>query len=399
MIQSGWRTTAIDGMAQELAVDPRFGDWRSQLPILIEAFAFQLDILGTKLPDARQLAERLASVDAGERARVLLSPVVRSTIVSSVGGYGAPAQEDEVSSGEVFRDSATRIALVPRGPLETPGAQVLQCGPHRLWIRRGDEFQDAVRARFDAIIEQEVTGRGGLGRVQLVEPRPGEDDIIRAAVELLNHLLPEVVESLFAHVRTIALVDLADASARRDALYASGSNALLPGVVFLSRNALTSPWHAAEALYHEACHQKYHDIVVLRSIYASPQAMRLGRIVASWNPPSRTNPNVWSLDKAVLALHVYIYLSVFFAAVGRGRVQLDSLYGPSSTIDADSAVLRCAQRARHLRYEIEREDQGLLGIDGRALLDWLMQAQASHFPLVDGHRDVARQGDGFNALE
>ena len=164
----------------------------------------------------------------------------------------------------------------------------------------------------------------------------------------------------------------------------------LPGVVFLARASLRSPWSVAEHLLHEALHQKLYDIrhthsVLIRDFEARSAAAdqddRSSRVVSLWNTEDAPGSNRWGLTRSLAAYHVYVHLAVYASSAEATYDATMSKSAPSYEQLGRVGAVTAFRRAVYLGDELLDEYGDELGPAGISLVGWLRQCQARTFPI------------------
>jgi hypothetical protein len=143
--------------------------------------------------------------------------------------------------------------------------------------------------------------------------------------------------------------------------------------VFLSPNSLANSWRAGEALLHEAAHNKLFELImgcsILREGYAQKESDV--SILAFWNKENPSNPRDWSVDRALLACHVYVYLALFFATIEERVKNQNVRIATGGAIDASRTAATSFARASYLEEQLRERAWGEMGDDGHRLMDWI----------------------------
>jgi hypothetical protein len=241
------------------------------------------------------------------------------------------------------------------------------------------EAAEPAASRLANLYRRELIA--GSGSEELVLRAP--DQAMRANLiegsRLLAKIVPQLSESIFAHVSLIGVIDVADRSKwsapDRPGLFESGSKNTVPASLFLSPNALRSSWNAAEALFHEGCHQKLFDLVATHSIHRPGyRAEDSVRVVAVWNRSVPGNSNEWTVDRALVAFHVYVHLGFFFLVIAGRHAEEAADSSTPGRMEPFSAARRAFDRARYLGGQLRGPASTELGNDGNLLVEWLCEA-------------------------
>lgn len=366
-------------LERHLAEDEPFGDWRGIVRRTMTFYHRASELLAERVPAAGELAKALDRATDERRFRVLGDPVVRDALSRSLEWLKTPAGTYPSNLQEIIA-AAVPFAheTASASPLESAQQQQLRLGtgPTYWWVwtdERPDEpFGRHFRAMFSREIAHSISSRPAVLRT--CDERL-ERNLI-AGSQLLDSLLPDLARSVRAHVHLVAIVDVADRrqwgrEIRAD-LCQNVSTHAIPGTIFLSPSPLRSPWHAAEALLHEAAHKKLSDLVLTRSIFRPGfTASDSPTIRAVWNSPISWNSNDWSVDRALFAFHVYVHLALFFLVVDSRAAELGAYFGSPDGMNPASSIRAALDRASYLGSALQRFAKQELGPDGNNLLDWL----------------------------
>jgi hypothetical protein len=187
------------------------------------------------------------------------------------------------------------------------------------------------------------------------------DATVAAGWHLLHEVLPTLTPGIAPHVAGVASVRLSSA----DTEFLSGSVPDLPGLIFLSSKATASSRRTAESILHEACHCKYFDICITRTILG-PDTNAFTVAIPWIDPSSRRSAN-WAIDQALAAAHAYVHLALLDTALSHRddahrQVELDAGQGRAPNSFA---------RATYLITELKRAGADALGAEGPAFIGWL----------------------------
>ena len=219
--------------------------------------------------------------------------------------------------------------------------------------------------RFDAILARRVKAPQSLD-----DFRPEQVNALGSALRLLGATIPDVAASVLPHVRLLCRLatpgDAAD-------FIPSGSFRDLPGVVFLADPLLASPLDTAEAILHEACHQRYGELSHAASVLAEGYDEACGaKILTPWHRPS-AKASLWGIDKALTAAHVYLYLSYFHGTLADVSADRD----PAAAAAARRRFFSHLSRLRYLLAALDGNGRAQLGYAGNLLLEWMLAAAAA----------------------
>jgi hypothetical protein len=376
-------STALDSLRQienALAAEAPFADWHEIVNRTITFYERALDLLATRLPAAVDLLSALRSAPPERRYRVLGDPAVRTALNDALARHKRGILHSPDEAEDILREVAPLLASnAALAPSELGAPEQMRIGvePYHAAVWRNEREETQVSRRFQQLFEREISTSISSSPTVLRSPDDQLSKNLTEGAALLAELLPEAGRSAMAHVHLVALVDVADcrkwhAQIRAD-LCQNVSTHAIPGTIFLSPSPLKSPWHAAEALFHEAGHKKLSDLVFTRSIFAPGYSEKNSpTIPALWNRSLSWNSADWSIDRALFAFHVYVHLGLFFALVAERAAELEPRFGPLCGMNPHQSARGAYNKARYLGREIRRLADNTLGADGRTFVDWMM---------------------------
>jgi hypothetical protein len=143
---------------------------------------------------------------------------------------------------------------------------------------------------------------------------------IENCLECLNTLSSEIVADIFINVRHFCLIDYADWRNLKDDDYReigqSVSSHLIPQCFFFSLATLASEPHLLEAIYHESLHKKLSTLINTKLILnRNIDLNSVPKFHSHWNVDTKWNSNMWEIDRALYALHVYSHLYSFYSSI------------------------------------------------------------------------------------
>ena len=348
----------LRAIERELAGHTVFGDTHGILDRSRALALMELEAVSRDRPLVKELRRELR--ESGNRqlaADVLDDPVLLRTTEDLLGGISRNESSIPDETGEVF---AAMLDHLRRG---TPGLPVAAgCRRHLLpggstpaiAIWDPDAPDSVVKSRFESLIDEglsaEFPGRSAI----LGRPEPAFVDALRRGCELLAHLLPELAASVFHHVRLIGFID--------DRRAGNLGRDSLPSVVFISGKSTRTPWEWAEALLHEALHQKLADFGTARSFLREGDAPT---VRVFWNKDTEH----FSPTRAYAAFHVYVHLALFFARAERMEESLAGEFGalPARGLDLETALGRAGWLGQELAVLADR----WFASDGGRMFAWL----------------------------
>lgn len=136
---------------------------------------------------------------------------------------------------------------------------------------------------------------------------PRSQEILATVLEGLQ-LLDDLVEPLAFDLLSNSFLVAVIPQTQRAPMSASLREA--PGIIFIREPRVSLD--AAEALLHEAAHQRFFDYVLLRE-------MIIGDTSSRWQPPWRPPGTEWNLERMMAAAHTYACLTHLKNRLGRTR--------------------------------------------------------------------------------
>ncbi|MBV9012838.1 MAG: hypothetical protein JO272_12455 [Pseudonocardiales bacterium] len=343
-----------------LSTGSAFTDGPNILGRVYETYDFLLEILDWPLADPTvSVPHRVCPdfvLDTVNRSRLdhLLFGLARG---HEVGGH-------EVGGHDVQQDQFAKLReahITSAGRLLAAEAEVMG---DRLRVRVGDHDVDLVaapgrdapghRAFCQLYREHLCTGNAAH---QLTGIDATDATVVRAAVELLDRVLPRLTAGVLQHVAYLAQVIGPDA-------FESASTRPIPSAVFVSEHCFSSPARLAEALLHEAVHHRFYDLQLTRSIFVRGYDTSTAPTIApEWH--ARSTVTEWPLDRGLAAAHVYVHLTAWFQLL----VEHSPTAAQRQAAAESSTEVAC--RAHSLLDKIRAIAPGQLGLMGTAFLEWL----------------------------
>ncbi|MGW7384461.1 hypothetical protein [Streptomyces sp. NPDC054794] len=193
-----------------------------------------------------------------------------------------------------------------------------------------------------------------------------------AAVErglgLITEALGEFGLSIVSSVRGAVLIE--------DSIIESAFIVPAPFVSVLNTRVLAGALKAADAILHEAAHQKFYDLLVCRRLVRPDHNYLSGAVFGiPWNPVAGERRRMDCL-RILSTIHVYAHLLELLLSV-----QAAGLADPD---ECDGLLTEYWQRAQFFdtaaRSEVVRS---ALGPDARAMVEWIAS-------VMDAHRETLR---------
>ena len=371
MLGTGATESAEMAVEAALATDPRWGDPDRIQARLGELMRFVVEVGTERFPVLEPITKQLASPAAW--SRMLVSPMLRTMFAQALSDEDATGSRDH-ELVEAIRDALKRKSC----PLETPSG-------HRLCLPDADlpavlvdlsTTSPSIAGRMNELFRSQLFDDSGADNVELIRPNSRISETLTVAAQALRDTLPALAPSVFRHVGLVAVADIANShdgsDEARPGLFESASKNSVPGVVFLTVNALVNPWRAAEALLHEACHHKVFDLTTCGLVYREGyNAERSVKVDIPWHPPGSSN-RTWTADRVVIACHVYVVLGVFFRCLARDRDRLEHQWGDIGDLDPNFAARRSLDRATFLAAWLLSDGAHELNASGSDMSAWLL---------------------------
>ena len=369
----------------ELVSHPLFGD-SSEIRRRAELYYSRgIEVIAEYEASAAKAQDAMAAQSCAA-ADGLVGPVIRRAINNGLSGI----KEGRTRVGD--EDRAAFLAAADNQLSDSGPATLISSRPLRAADggRMGVDVWDPSGARgamdgyFQALFDQEIADSVSSRTVVLREPSPDMLEQMKVGEAILGQLVPELWSSVIGHVRLVAVLDTSDRSqwnkATRPDVCQNVSTHAIPSTIFLSPSPLRTPWHAAEALLHEAAHKKLSDLVLTRSVFTEGfDSERANLIRAPWNRHLSWNSANWSTDRALFAFHVYVHLALFFEKTEAEDVEGHGFGAPPLSFRLERA--KSLDRATYLGAKL-RSEQNDLGSDGKELVTWLSDVLA-----MFGHED------------
>jgi hypothetical protein len=365
-----------------------------------------LEVLADHFPEAASLTRALASVPAARSRRLLRSPALRCAIygllaaLPSLFERGGPAAFsagellDQTSDlREVLCDAADALAAPPDPAVLLEGdALPLPLGRRpgeaasgfRLWCPRtpAGPSQRLLIRQFDRTIRAETAGAPGppgpdcvgiAGGISIGTGSEAQAEVLGEAIGLLTATVPELTGSLARHVYLVALMH---GEHRDRGRVLSASDSSIPGALFLSAAAAEDRLAAAEALLHEATHQRLYDLMLCRQLYAGDYSPRTSpRLTPPWYEDESDGGPSWHADRVLAAFHVYVHLAALWSAALDVR-EADGVLGPADRPAVAARLRRCLDRGDYLLGRLRESMRPAFGPDGLRFIRFLARAFA-----------------------
>jgi HEXXH motif-containing protein len=341
-----------------------------------------LDVLADHAPEAAVLTRTIADAPPERTRRLLQSSALRCAVFELLAALpsrrgGWFADDDTAEACAVLRDAAVLLASPadPGGLLEghaLPLGQSDDAAGFRLWSPRtpAGAGQRLLVRRFDRTIGADIDGPSSPSGPVLGAGSQDHGTVLTEAVALLGAVVPELTESVGCHVHLVALMHTPEEGHRR---VLSASDSTIPGALFLSTAAVRDRLSAAEALLHEATHQRLYDLMLCRNLYAahySPQTSP--RAIPPWYAAESGGAAAWRADRALAAFHVYVHLAVLWSAALAGPAA-DVLTARERPVAA-ARLRRCFDKGGYLLGLLRGTMRPALGAHGLSFVEFLAQA-------------------------
>lgn len=313
-------TEAVATVQSEFAYNRPFGDAGYINEASFRRYRHRLGLLCSQVPEAAALNALLSERTVATEIQILSDPTVRIAINNLVISRDDPSGPREPWRAVLASASLCLLDPLDIPPLQRSCPQAQRLRP-QLWVWTNERPNDAA-----AQIVRRAYDNQEHGHSVLVTPDARSRRTLEQAVQLLDELLPDLLESALAHVQLVAIVDRsADA---RPLTFDSFTVINMPGMIFLAQHALGTPWKAAEYILHEALHQKWYDLQHTHSMLRRGYRYALSPHVRSvWNRMTSDHAEQWPCCRAAAAFHVYVQLSLLFVRMAQCERQLSVRYG------------------------------------------------------------------------
>lgn len=348
----------------ELAHQVPFGDLDYLSETTISRYIHRLTMVAQRMPSAGQTAEAAGKASKASQLAILGDPMVRSSINHALahyhmGGQG-PIDEAILAIIEIAGEQLKQDSTMPPLQMGRSAAKRLGLLPHHGWIWSNQGTEDAATRHFRAQVHRHLAHDG----LKLIAPGPEVTDNLLKGALLLGELLPELSRSALGHSHCIAIV------AHRGP-FISVTNPCIPGVIFLSESAATSPWEAADNLLHESLHAKFLDIEHTHAIMSPGYKPTDCLVRPPWRRPLSSASYLWPLTRLFTVTHVYVALAVFFSVMEEKSSALTPKYSSLAQANPLRQVRQSLDRAGYLVQQLLL-NQRHLGPAGVVFAKWLM---------------------------
>lgn len=358
-------STLLADIGHEISHNVPFGDATYLNNCTYSRYQHRLAMLAEDMPIAGDVAKALEQASIASKYSIVGDPVVRSGINHALAHFRLTEHRTPLDASifaiielaeRCLRDNST----VPPFQMEKTSTARLGSLPHHGWIWTNENSDDAATKHFHQLFERHLSS----DHLKLIEPRPSVVDNLRRGAELLGELLPELSCSALNHTHLVAIV------AEKGGAFISVTNPFVPGVIFLSERAASSPWEAADNLLHESLHAKFLDIEHTHAIMVRGYKPTDCLVRPPWRRPLSTASYQWPLTRLFTVVHVYLALTVFFSTMEEKSGALAEKYGVPAISNPARKVRQSLDRAEYLLQQLSLNSQHL-GPAGIAFSKWL----------------------------
>lgn len=287
--------------------------------------------------------------------------VARSTTLDSF--RALHGRKDPAEAARILRRGAQLFAsAVPQTQRAVPG--------HTYALATDWSAVEAGRA-LRAVISEDLAVPHGY-----VAATPQHVRAVGNGLRLIKAAVGEFGASIVSSVRGAVLIE--------DSIIESAFIVPAPFVSVLNTQVLASPLKTADAVLHEAAHQKFYDLLVCRRL-VNPDYDYLGGALFGipWNPVAGERRRMDCL-RVLSTIHVYAHLLELLLSVWDGSL--------SDRDECDGMLTEYWQRAQFFDAAVRSGVvRSALGPDARAMVDWLAA-------IMDTHRETlaaaGRDADG-----
>lgn len=345
----------------ELAVASRLactGPYGNSAKILVrarEVYQFVAEI-ATDMCESRGVAAKLERISSDEQVAgaLLRDPVIRrafdrvreSMASSESVDWGAFASELHGSSQ-------------PPGDIESQPADYT--GFHLLTDTA--ETSPWVSA-FHEVAREGLTLPQSGEKYRFFSARRGDHESAGQACSVLHRYAPDLWQSARLHLAYLAVTEQSEPG------FVAGSTRLVPATVFIARSTLTADvLMAAEAILHEAVHNKLYDLQVTHALFKPQDEIGDDLVHPEWHH----GRVAWKFNHAFAAFHVYVHLAAFYMGLlsrrqHHGGEELQKLAQVDTLIESTE---RCLGRAYLLKQDLAPLCDGYAGGSGKSMFTWL----------------------------
>jgi hypothetical protein len=293
-------------------------------------------------------------------------PLVRRCLADIWSRVRAGGEPVSPATAALLRECAAELGRSGDEPRARGGFDLYAGGP---WIWTPTRYGRRLSEALDRLCHEAFPRL----RFQLSPTRHADRDALAQGHALLASLLPDLCRSVFAHVLGIVIVEHAEGERAAGAsLFLSASTDSTPGLIFLSRDALTDPHVTAESLLHEACHNKLYEIWSGLPVLAGKMEPESDRIPIPWSTASDWDSQTWELSRAMAAAHVYLHLMLLLELTQLHAESIDRRWGAVDRTAIGARKTDLAARLSYVASEMRRRaGTGRVRELGWTLLDWV----------------------------
>jgi hypothetical protein len=348
---------------EALSASVPFGDSGYLSQCTWSRYAHRLEMLAEHLPVAKTAAQALRTATDDTKYRVLGDPTVRSSI--NIGlvhfrlGHKTEAVEEAAKIIQLAQEQLAQNATVPALQAGASNPLLVGTRTHGPWVWTDDRIEDTSSGHFRNLVKKEL----GPSHLELRSASKQDVEMLTKGARLLSTLLPDLAHSALSHAQLVAMLSHPPG-------FISVTNPQIPGVLFLSSNALSTPWKAAEYLLHESFHLKFLDIEQTHSLLPQGYQPKDCLVRPPWRRPHSADPYLWPLNRILTVAHVYTALSLFFSVVAQRLDELVPIYGPIGESDVTTTIRKSLDRAEYLASQLQ-QNEGRLGKAGQYFARWL----------------------------
>jgi hypothetical protein len=308
----------------------------------------------------------LVGQDDRTLALFLRDPVLRNAFEADL----AAAVTRSTTTGTALADVLPLTQLsAGRGPAEelaSHGAKAWPgLGPAFVW-QDFDREAGPIGRRMDSLIDGIFPEPSAEAPIAAT---PAHLAGLRQGAGLLAELLPGVGPNVLHHIGAVGLAR--NDTAEGPLLSMSGGDGL-PATIFLGPDWLRDPWDTAGLILHEGLHLTLFEVIRCGTMLTG-DAVGVSELPIPWRKLR------WSSARALFALHVYVHMALFEAAVATADDRLRIKYGepPANAAAAphtpgtDTAYDTPLARASYLAEQLERLNPQLLTPYGLQFVGWL----------------------------
>lgn len=365
----------IERLDLRLQHHEHFGSSSRIVARVIERYRFALDVFARHDARLADLGRALDALDDDAADVVFGDLLVRAELEAAISRLERPGADTRSLALEPLgRLIGDALAALPRDPEACVARRAMvrafAVGPGRTWVWDlpdesapvADQLRDRIRTGFMP---------GAESIVDIIRPTLPMVEGLERACSLLARLVPHTTDSVFRHLHSIAIANIAGPRGRL--LTGSGGDGT-PCMIFIDPLELANPWDTAGHILHEGIHLKLSDLI------------RTGSIVTDDEPVELPWGRRTALSNCIFAFHAYAHMQIFRAAVHQIGPRYHAEFGAPHEYRAPAHAMsvvnnsdvspfaRAQERLDYLHEQLAGALAPRVTPHGRALVAWLWDA-------------------------